>query len=96
MASQGSTVSQLRDDIDSGRTGEKIDWPDPAAAPLGTDDEASGRPPDAAAVEAARRRENAAPASSMENRKRPHAAWVQVAIVLILIAAAVGWIVSRL
>src|SRR5262249_19151055 len=31
-----STISQLRDDIDAGRTGDKIDWPDPAAVPLGT------------------------------------------------------------
>lgn len=34
----------LRREIDSGRTGDKIAWPDPAAAPLGTDDEAAGRP----------------------------------------------------
>jgi hypothetical protein len=30
----------LREDIDRGRTGDKVNWPDPAAAPLGTDDEA--------------------------------------------------------
>src|SRR4029450_6770287 len=30
------TAAQLRDDIDKGRTGDKIDWPDPAAAPSGT------------------------------------------------------------
>lgn len=33
---------QLRSDIDSGKTGEKIGFPDPATAPLGTDDEAGG------------------------------------------------------
>jgi hypothetical protein len=38
------TTSMLRIDIDSGRTGDKIDWPDPAAVPLGTDDEAAGTP----------------------------------------------------
>jgi hypothetical protein len=27
------------------RTGDKVDWPDPAMAPLGTDDEAAGTPP---------------------------------------------------
>jgi hypothetical protein len=26
------------------RTGDKVDWPDPAMAPLGTDDEAAGTP----------------------------------------------------
>jgi hypothetical protein len=38
-------VDQLRDDIDSGRTGDKVAFSDPAAAPLGTDDEAGGTPP---------------------------------------------------
>jgi hypothetical protein len=38
------TSDQLRDRIDSGRTGG-IGFPDPAAAPLGTDDEAAGTPP---------------------------------------------------
>jgi hypothetical protein len=95
MVSQGSTVSQLREDIDSGRTGDKIDWSDPTAAPLGTDDEAGGRLP-AGAVAAARRQENAAPVTSTDDRDRPHAAWVQVAIVVVLVAAAAGWIASRL
>jgi hypothetical protein len=96
MASQGNTAAQLRDDIDSGRTGEKIDWPDPAAAPLGTDEEASGTPPHRRTVEAARRSESAAPVKSTENRGHAHAAWVQVAIVVILAAAAVGWIAAQL
>ncbi len=39
------TVDQARDRIDSGQTGEKVDWPDPAASPLGTDAEAGGHPP---------------------------------------------------
>ena len=37
-------VDQLRHAIDSGRTGDKVAYPDPAAAPLGTDDEAAGTP----------------------------------------------------
>lgn len=39
------TADSLRHSIDSGETGDKADWPDPAAAPLGTDDEAAGYPP---------------------------------------------------
>ncbi len=39
------TTDQLRDDIDKGRTGEKIAMPDPATVPLGTDAEAGGSPP---------------------------------------------------
>lgn len=34
----------LRDAIDTGRTGDKVAFPDPAAAPLGTDEEAAGTP----------------------------------------------------
>ena len=37
-------VSRLRADIDRGRTGDKTPGHDPAAAPLGTDDEAAGTP----------------------------------------------------
>jgi hypothetical protein len=93
MASKGSTVSQLREDIDSGRTRDKVDWPDPAAAPLGTDDEAGGNPPRSAAIDAARRREKAAPVECTVERDRPGAAWIQVAIVAVLIVAVIGWIV---
>jgi len=60
MADRGSTPEQLRHDIDKGRAGSKIDYPDPAAAPLGTDDEAAGTPPSPAAVDTARRHETAA------------------------------------
>lgn len=37
-------VIRLRADIDSGKTGDKSPGLDPAAAPLGTDDEAAGTP----------------------------------------------------
>jgi hypothetical protein len=39
------TVEELRDDIDSGRTGDKVNYPDPAAVPIGADAEAGGYPP---------------------------------------------------
>lgn len=39
------TTDQIRNAIDSGKTGEKVAHPDPAAAPLGTDAEASGNTP---------------------------------------------------
>ncbi len=38
-------MERLRHDIDRGRGGDKVQVTDPAAAPLGTDDEAAGRPP---------------------------------------------------
>jgi len=39
---RGATPEQLRADIDSGRTGDKVGGFDPAAAPLCSDDEAGG------------------------------------------------------
>jgi hypothetical protein len=39
-----SNVTELRARIDAGRTGDKVPGGDPAAAPLGTDEEAAGTP----------------------------------------------------
>jgi hypothetical protein len=50
-------ADQLRHEIDRGETRDKVAYPDPAAAPLGTDDEAAGTPPSAEAVEMVRREE---------------------------------------
>jgi hypothetical protein len=52
-----TTTDRLRADIDSGRTSDKVAGSDPAAAPLGTDDEAAGTPPSAEEVALARRYE---------------------------------------
>jgi hypothetical protein len=57
MAAKKATTDQLRDDIDRGRTGEKVNFSDPAAAPLGTDEEAAGTPLDATVVAMVRDRE---------------------------------------
>jgi hypothetical protein len=51
------TSAQLKADIDSGRTGDKVGVFDPGLATLGTDDEAAGRPPSPEAIAAARRQE---------------------------------------
>ena len=56
-ASRRPTTAMLKADIDSGETGEKIGVFDPGLAPLGTDDEAAGRPPSAARLALARRYE---------------------------------------
>lgn len=45
MPDRPPTVDQLRDAIDHGATADKVDFPDPAAAPLGTDAEAGGFAP---------------------------------------------------
>jgi hypothetical protein len=52
---RGATTEQLRHDIDRGLTGDKIPALDPAAAPLGTDDEASGQGPTPSQVGDSRR-----------------------------------------
>lgn len=57
------TADRLRHDIDLGRGADKGSYPDPAAAPLGTDAEAAGAPP---------RQEDVALASAQEHRA-PHA-----------------------
>lgn len=51
-------VARLKNDINSGRTGDKAPAFDPAAAPLGTDEEAAGTPMADAAVEMAQANEN--------------------------------------
>lgn len=53
MAKPIDTTSRLRHEIDQGRTGDKVAFPDPAASPLGTDDEAAGTPPTRADVRTA-------------------------------------------
>lgn len=44
--SRSPTTDQLRASIDRGAQGDKVDWPDPAAVPLGADEEAGGQSPD--------------------------------------------------
>jgi hypothetical protein len=57
----GAAADRLRHKIDEGGTQDKVDHPDPAAAPLGTDAEAAGTPTDPAAMERAAARETARP-----------------------------------
>jgi len=52
------TAAMLKGDIDSGRTGDKNPVFDPGLSPLGTDDEAAGRPPSHLRVALARLHEN--------------------------------------
>lgn len=47
-------TSRLRSDIDAGLTGDKVSYSDPAAVPLGADDEAAGVASSDTAIEASR------------------------------------------
>jgi hypothetical protein len=92
-----NTVEQLRADIDSGRTGDKIAGPDPAAAPLGADEEAAGTPLRPEAVAAARGSERARPVRPSRHESGLGAAWVLVVIVAVVAAAAAvtSWLMLR-
>ncbi len=82
-------VARLRRAIDSGRTGDKVDFPDPAVAPLGTDDEAAGTPPtDARAAMALRQEEG----SGIKTRQQPGigAAWALIACIAVLALGALA------
>jgi hypothetical protein len=57
---RGSTMAQLRQDIDSGATASKVAVLDPSMSPLGTDDEAAGAPSSPELVQAVREAERAA------------------------------------
>lgn len=67
-------VDMLRDDIDSGETGDKIGFPDPSAAPLGTDAEAGGQPPTHEQLKTAREAETARPDERQPSEARPSSA----------------------
>lgn len=64
------TSDRLRDEIDRGGTGDKVAFSDPAAAPLGTDDEAAGHPPTPEQLRMAARHETRR-AEPAEEKKTP-------------------------
>ncbi|SLN65725.1 hypothetical protein ROJ8625_03360 [Roseivivax jejudonensis] len=103
------TSDRLRKDIDAGRSGDKVGFPDPAAAPLGTDDEAAGTPPDEEQLRRAAEAETGRPAvaPSASVRRRPMAGGdgtarhgrrpglrIAAMAVLGLIAVALVWLAS--
>jgi hypothetical protein len=90
-----ATTDQLRDDIDKGRTGEKVCFPDPAAAPLGTDDEAAGSPTPAEQVAATRRDERARADRMRAGQSRVQArTWLALAVTVAVIALLL-WVAVR-
>ena len=90
------TTEQLRIAIDQGHGGHKVDASDPAAAPLGTDDEAGGTPNSAAQVRLAGTHEIQARPSSPRQRISGigHAWWLIGFTVLVgsSILASVLWL----
>jgi len=78
------TDEQIRAAIDSGQTGDKVAWPDPAAAPLGTDAEAGG----VATSPEARRADFAAQGKPFSPRPRGGAGGLAVYVVVGLVGLA--------
>jgi hypothetical protein len=85
-----STTDQLREDARRGRTRNTIQVSDPAAAPLGTDEEAAGTPTPGEALQQARDYERAMGRKAQENvdeaQGPPTAVWIYVSMILTLVA----------
>lgn len=90
-----ATPAQLKEDIDSGRTHDKVAVFDPAAAPLGTDEEAAGTPTPGWAIEAERRRRTGPPDAKAQANgpASPSVKWIGVTVLLLFLAAsAIAWV----
>jgi hypothetical protein len=88
-----ATAEQLRDDIDSGRTGDKVRGSDPAMAPLGTDAEAAGTPLSGADLAQARRQEGSRGAAP---QPKPRVGiWLYIAIVVAIGVILLGGALMR-
>jgi hypothetical protein len=94
-----STIERQRDDIDRGATHDKVPGHDPAAAPLGADEEAAGTPVANATVAQDQHRQRhsdgEAPAAAAEPSGARSVSWAPlVAIVAIAVAviAALIWL----
>jgi hypothetical protein len=90
----GSTVEQLRSDIDHGRTGDKVEGSDPAAAPLGADEEAAGTPLPPKVVSTARDLESQA-SNSPREKGTLGAAWVLIGFVVVFAIGISSWMLLR-
>lgn len=93
---------RLRDRIDRGAGGDKVAFKDPAAAPLGTDDEAAGTPPSAAQVSMAMQQEvdrsaiadrKPGPEDMQGHGSRPRVWWVLLGL-LALAALMIAFMVA--
>ena len=97
------TTQQLKSDIDTGKTGDKVaEGFDPGLSTLGTDDEAAGTPntPEQVAMARSLERRKAPQAPPEQSSGKPTpglpAVWsIVVAFILVVIAAGVAAVVPR-
>jgi hypothetical protein len=90
-----STIEQLRSDIDHGHTGDKVYGSDPAAAPLGADEEAAGTPISAKVITDARQAEGAKHSYAPRPNRGLGAAWVLVLFAVTMAVGLVTWVLLR-
>ena len=86
--SRSPTTAQLKADIDSGRTGDKIPHVDVGAAPLGTCDEAGGTPPTPQRVRLARLTERAPSEKAAAGVMQQRTPWITPAYAGAIVAIA--------
>lgn len=89
LATAAPNVTHLRRDIEAGATGDKLPVLDPAASPLGTDDEAGGVSPTSAEVAAARAAERGPESASrgVGGKTGPNPARVPLLLLLAVLLA---------
>ena len=80
-----TTTAKLKHDIDRGRAGDKVAVIDPAAVPLGTDDEAAGTPPTPRLAEQAHQDEIGARPVSSERNDSDHALAIYIGIIGVIV-----------
>jgi hypothetical protein len=89
------TIDQIRARIDAGQMGDKTPASDPAAAPLGTDEEAAGTPPTSAQLRLEQGHSQARPRHSghdaLNHRRAYLAALVIVGGLLLLFLLVAAW-----
>jgi hypothetical protein len=98
MARETATTEQLRHDIDSGRGADKVRHPDPAVAPLGTDEEAAGTPidPDVIAATRVQERRRSPPKDAQRatlGERSGLLLWLAIVSTALLVALIAGFVV---
>jgi hypothetical protein len=101
-------AAQLKADINAGATADKVPGFDPAAAPLGTDEEAGGAGPTAIEVAQARRAETSrgadlastdgsasAAATDLAAARRVSPSLVVFALAAVILLGVVLWVLGR-
>lgn len=103
-AAGGSTLAQLKDDIDKGLTGQRARSGDPGLSMLGTDDEAGGHPNSPELIDQMRQIERANPAApttasaapgAHDQNQRPVPTALLLTLAVVLALAAVWFFLLR-